>query len=410
MLTPSLILAEIRFRTVNFVLCVLAVAIAAALFVIGPSLISGYARDTRQQLAELQSQAEQLQQESVRMQAETEALLTQMDTETKRIMRDLGVNLRIVHRDTNMGDLYTDFLAVDFPEDYVQRLAQSEHIETMEHVVATLQHKIKWKDRTVLLIGTLPVSRATSQKNHMAKNVEPGTALVGFELGAGLKEGDTIEIEGRALRVARIMPEYGSLEDVQLAVNLKDAQEILHKPGKINQIFALTCKCKGDRISVVRQELEAVLPDTKVTEHLTQAEAREKQRDLVEAAQKQELARVQANLIRIEENRDRQAEGRQRQEQAMSRLIGIMTPVVVLASALFVGLMTWLNVRERAAGYLGAPALGRAVMQLPAEFFQADRLLLVATLAGAPLITVLASYLPTLSAVVQDPSLVLMDS
>ena len=97
----------------------------------------------------------------------------------------MGVNLRIVHRDTTLGDLYTDFVAVDFPEDYVQKLANAPQVETIVHLVATLQEKIKWNGRTVLLIGMLPVLTA-SQKNaemqHMAQPVEPGTVVVGYEL------------------------------------------------------------------------------------------------------------------------------------------------------------------------------------------------------------------------------------
>jgi hypothetical protein len=268
------------------------------------------------------------------------------------------------------------------------------------------------------------------------------------------------------------MPEYGGLQDVQLVVDLHDAQRVLNKRGRINQIMALNCKCKGDRISIIRKELEAVLPDTKVTEHKTQAEAREKQRDLVEAARAAELARAEAslaravknrelaqltygaeieraelNLARVVDHRDRQAAGRQRQQRMLARLIGITTPVVVLASALFVGLMTWINVGERrpeigvlralgktawnigtlflgrslllgllggalgcALGYFGTPLIGSLTMEASASLFHVDPRLLVGTILGAPLISIMASYLPTLSALSQDPALVLMDN
>jgi len=436
MSTLNLILSEIRFRFVNFLLCLLVVIIAAALFIVGPTLISGYAEDTNEQLKKLQAQAEQ-------MKADTEKKLAEMDKKTKRIMRDLGVNLRIVHKDTNMANLYTDFVAVDFPEDYVHRLAEAESIETIVHLLATLQHKIEWENRTALLVGTLPVltqSQKNEEKPHMVKPVEKGTVLLGYELGIGFKEGDTIEVEGRKLRIVKIMPKYDSLQDVQLLTNLEDAQEILGKQSKINQIMALNCKCKGDRLSVIRAELEGVLPDTKVTEHLTRATAREKQRDLVEAERKRALAEVESNLKRISENRGRQ-------QKTISRLIGIMTPLVVLASALFVALMTWLNVRERRAeigvlralgkgaanvaalflgksllvgllggaigcllGYYLTPLVGNKTMEIGADLFATEIWLVIATVVGAPVVTVMASYLPTLSAISQDPAIVLMDS
>jgi predicted lysophospholipase L1 biosynthesis ABC-type transport system permease subunit len=459
-----LIFAEIRFRTVNFLLSLLAVTVAASLFIVGPTLISGYAEDTDQQMAVLQketellqAEAEEMQKETEAMQAETEAMLAEMDTQTTRIMRDLGVNLRIVHKDTNFGSLYTDFVAVDFPEDYVQRLAEAPQIETIVHLVATLQHKLKWRERTVLLMGTLPVltqSQKNEEKPHMVQSVEPGTVFIGSELGVGLKAGETVEIEGKSFKIAQIMPEFGGLQDVQIVMDLHDAQEVLGTPGRINQIMALNCKCKGNRLSVIRKELEGVLPDTKVTEQTTRAEAREKQRDLVAQTRASELASVQANLERVIANRDRVTENhnrqlasRQRQELMLSGLIGITTPLVVFVSALFVGLMTWINVRERrpeigvlralgkngwniaalflgksfllgliggavgcGLGYLFTPLIGSATMDIVASLFQVDARLAVATILGAPLVAVMASYLPTLSAISQDPAIVLMDN
>ena len=197
MSTFRLIVTEIRFRAINSLLSLLAIIVAAALFVVGPTLISGYATDSDEHLATLQTQTDQLEAKTKEMQAETEKLLAEMDKQTKRIMRDLGVNLRIVHKDTNMGSLYTDFVAVDFPEDYVQRLAEAPQIETIVHLVATLQHKFKWRERTVLLMGTLPMltqSQKNEEKPHMVKNVESGTVVLGHELGVGVQQGETIEI------------------------------------------------------------------------------------------------------------------------------------------------------------------------------------------------------------------------
>jgi hypothetical protein len=52
--------SEIRFRFVNFFLCLLVIALAAALFVSGPTLISGYAEDTGRHLETLQAEADKL--------------------------------------------------------------------------------------------------------------------------------------------------------------------------------------------------------------------------------------------------------------------------------------------------------------------------------------------------------------
>ena len=475
--TLSLVLSEIRFRLVNFVLCVVAVAIAAALFVAGPTVISGYSRHARAELATMQDEAdrmqkdadqlrvatEQMSQETEKMQQQVKQELAQMDKKTRRIMRDLGVNLRIVHKDTNMSSLYTDFVAKDFPEHYVNELAKAEQIETIVHLVATLQHKLKWNRRTILLTGVKPVltrSQKNEEKPHMVKQVPPGTVLVGHELGAGLEVGKTLDIQGHVFRISKIMPELGGLEDVQLVVNLEDAQRVLKRPEKINQIMALNCKCKGDRISIVRKELEGVLPDTKVNEFKSRASAREKQRDLVAAVKKKQIAAAQANVdrsqanylavkanhTRAEENYQRQVRRKTRQESRLKALATTIIPLVILVSALFVGLMSWLNVRERRAeigvlralgkrglhvaglflakaeligmagglcgialGYLASMFVGQQ-LEIAVELFHPQLMLLSIAVIGAPMIAVLASYLPMLSALKQDPAVVLMDS
>ena len=150
-------------------------------------MIRGYAADTKRQLQVLQNETDETLQQ---MQQETDQQLGRAGHAGRNgSCAIMGVNLRIVHRDTKLGDLYTDFVAVDFPEDYVQKLANAPQVETIVHLIATLQEKIKWNGRTVLLVGMLPVLTA-SQKNaeqqHMAQPVEPGTVVVGYELAAGL--------------------------------------------------------------------------------------------------------------------------------------------------------------------------------------------------------------------------------
>ena len=137
MRVTAMVLSEIFTRPVNFLLSLLVVSAAGILFVVGPTLINGYAADTEDQLAALQQETDEL---LATMQQDTDEILAEMDDKTRVIMRDMGVNLRIVHRDTNMENFYIDFLAVDFPESYVDELANSKQIVTIVHLVATLQN------------------------------------------------------------------------------------------------------------------------------------------------------------------------------------------------------------------------------------------------------------------------------
>lgn len=415
----KLIISEIRVRPSSFIVAVLVVAVAVAVFVAAPSLLDAYARQTDITVAEFEKK--------------TNAELAALDKQTRRIMRDLGVNLRIVHKDTQLGGLYTDFKAVPFPEAYVDMLASAPQIQTIVHVIATLQEKITWKQRTALLVGMRPVltqSQKNEEKPHMVKPVEKGTVILGYELGSGYHPGDEVEILGKTFRVASVRPQAGTLEDVQLVMDLHDAQELVQKPGMIHQILALNCKCKGDRISQIRRELESVLPDTRVTEHLTRATAREKQRDAVEAARRKQIAMLKEN--------------RERTMASQQRLLGILLPLLLLFSGAIVGLLSWLNVRERRnevgilralgkrAATIAALFLGKAlvvgllggligcaggylvaqwiVQTAPAGTFAAvafDEILAAVAFAGAPIVAAMAAYLPTLTALTQDPAAIL---
>src|SRR5690606_4356560 len=103
---------------------------------------------------------------------------------------------------------------------------------------------------------------------------EPGTVYVGYELGRGHEAGDTIEILGDEFKIAQILPERGSKEDITLAMHLEDAQRILDKQDRINQILAIGCRCAGERLPKIRAQLETVLPETRITEFQSIAVAR----------------------------------------------------------------------------------------------------------------------------------------
>ena len=65
---------------------------------------------------------------------------------------------------------------------------------------------------------------------------------------------------------------------------------------------------------------------------------------------------------------------------------------------------------ETSLGYYLTPLVGNKTMEIGASLFVTDIRLVIATVVGAPVVTVMASYLPTLSALSQDPAIVLMDN
>lgn len=419
--TLALLLAEIRYRKLNFVLAALLVAVAAALFVAGPSLVEGYARETQAQLEKAQ--------------ADTASVVAKMEEETRKLMRDMGFNLMIVPEGTNMADFWAaDFASADMPQEYVERLAKDRRLTLVTHLVATLQEKIAWRDRKALLVGYLPESTQShgKEKKPMGYVIEKGTVWLGYELGRGRKIGDSVEILGQTFRVTKILPEQGSKEDIALALHLHDAQSLLKKPGRVNQIMALGCNCAGSNLPNVRRQVAEILPHTQVTEFRSIALARAEQRAMVA-----EQGRLQID----------QLSGHRTAVQAtLETLAGVVAPLAALVCAALVGLLALLNVRQRREeiglwralgkpsstiaalllgkavllGFLGG-ALGAAVgvalthwlgaqaLSVGAERLAVRGETLAFCLAGAPLLAAIASYLPTLAAILDDPATALRE-
>ncbi|MCK4284233.1 MAG: FtsX-like permease family protein [Candidatus Brocadiae bacterium] len=375
-----LILQEIWHRKLDFLLGLLAVTITVALFV---------------------------------------ALLTMSgasDRETKRLMRDMGFNLLIVPKDTDMEDFWArDFAQEEMPEDYVHRLAGSGDIHA-DHYVAILQKKIEWRGRQILLTGWLPEvpsARRTREKSFMGLGVPPGRACVGYELARGLniQRGDEIELHGKSLLVDAVLAEAGSKDDIRLYTHLHDAQEILNKPGKINMIRALGCLCgQGGRLWSIRPQIAEVLPDTRVTEFRSIAVARAETRRMVERQAVLILSTVAIacviwvavlSLLNVWERR---------QEIGILRALGAGSGKIAV---LFLGRAVSVGLGGAVLGFIIGTGLalhfGPTIFKVTAAAIKPVYALMAQSLVAAPLVALLASLLPTVVAVTQDPAVTIME-
>jgi ABC-type lipoprotein release transport system permease subunit len=310
-----------------------------------------------------------------------------------------------------------------------------------------------------LVVGFAPEATQShlEKKSPMGFQIDQGKVYLGHVAGEGHKVGDTVEILGSSFEVARILPPHGTAdEDIAICMHLKDAQRVLNKPGKLSEILALGCKCKTvERLEEVTAQLELVLPEAKITEMRVAAIARQDQRNLVEAhhAQLMDDYRTKQQAIIAQEKGQREQIIRQEREhraQVIGLLSGlnmVVTPLVILACALWVGLLAWSNVRERRTeigllralgkgssgiallflgkavllgsiggivgcliGFLLSRSLATSMLHVTLENFTPSLILLAVTVVGTPFVAAMASYLPTLSAVNQDPAVVLMEN
>jgi len=338
--------------------------------------------------------------------------------ETTRLMRDMGFNLRIIPKKTDMNKFWaTRFSDHTMPEEYVYRFASQKGL-SYNHLVAMLQKKVSWRGREVILTGISPeeVSPPGKKKSPMIFTIKQGTVHIGFELAdsLGIEKGDVIDIFGKSFTVARRLPESGSEDDIRIYAHLRDVQGVLGMEGRINEIKALECMCftmsPEEFRATLREQLARVLPDAELIEIQSIAVARQRQRWMVE------------------------------------RYFSFIMPFVLVVCAVWIGALAMMNVRERryeigimrALGYssgkisllfLGKAAVigligaavgfgigtglalsyGPEIFRVTAKMIKPVYGLLSWSIIVAPAFAALSSFIPAMVAVTQDPALTLRE-
>jgi putative ABC transport system permease protein len=201
--------------------------------------------------------------------------------------------------------------------------------------------------------------------------------------------------------------------------------------GRINAMLALECKCAWADLPKVRAEIERVLPNTQVVELAGKALAR---------AETRIAAERNARALVERERRHRAALRAEREG-----LVSFLAPGAIAVAVLLVGVLTYLNVRERRseigilralgfrtfqilAVFLGKAALvgigggvlgvGGALLAAPlyagtasvADVVRAAGYMFAAGIVlAAPIVTMCAAWLPSLTAAMADPASVLRE-
>jgi len=213
------------------------------------------------------------------------------ENETRKIMREQGLNLYIFPKGTDLIDFYSVNNTPCFPEDYVNVLAASEIFDAVRHLTGILQVKYPdWKDpngssHQVLLIGYKDeaMQRFLPEQEIMGTDVLKGTVNVGSLLARNIPEGTPFTITGSdgkqyVFDIVKRLEEGKGMIDQGVAFNLSDLQSLVGMEGKINKIEALGCVCHDGRIKNARRQVQAIFSDLEVTEISSIADARENQR------------------------------------------------------------------------------------------------------------------------------------
>jgi putative ABC transport system permease protein len=216
------------------------------------------------------------------------------ENETRKIMREQGLNLYIFPKGTNLIDLYSINETGTFPEQYVDFLAEAETFDAVRHLTGILQIKYPdWKDpngsvHQIVLFGYKDEAeqKYLPKQETMGFDVKIGTVQVGALVAKNIKPGDPFIIEGADGKQYRFiidkrLEEGRGMMDQGVSFYLEDLQEILGMEGKINKIEALGCVCRDGRIKNARAQGQSLFPDLEVTEISSIADARENQRAMM---------------------------------------------------------------------------------------------------------------------------------
>lgn len=386
-----------------------------------------------------------------RKQEKLKQQMAALNEDMRKATLELGFNLLVLPEDQDVPHWFGGESGSRYmPEDYAKTLAESDII-TVRHLLPILQEKVTWpeKNRTIILAGTRgevpktnkPPKAPFAEQTEGRQGVDPvprGSMILGYQLHSdlGIEKGQTVELMDREFTVQKCHPERGSEDDFTVWINLEEAQEMLDKEDRITAILALQCLCPGSTIEKAKSDIMTVLPHTQVRARVPEALSRIQARR--SAARRAKAAIDDAKESRAELKEERQV------------MASVLASVVLVASAVWIGLMAMVNVNQRrgeiallravglrarhilglflskavllglvggALGYAAGFLLGRRLEvrldEASSELLGAGTLFdptaLALALVLAPCLAVLATWIPAMLAARQDPADVLRE-
>ncbi|MFT7678478.1 MAG: ABC-type lipoprotein release transport system permease subunit [Planctomycetota bacterium] len=251
--------------------------------------------------------------------------------ETRLVQRDIGLNVVLLPVDANAGDYW---LGLETPASLRNAdLAQLESQAVANRLVPMLKRRALCQageaqaEVWLVGIGSEIFAGGRKRKAVFGRAVEPGDLVFGARAAEqlGLVEGGTVNLSEQSFRVARILAEAGSAQDVSAFGDLETVQNLLGIPGQLSEIQALECHCEVgvlDPLEALREELAQVIPGVQVLRRRAAADARRSAR------------------------------------LAAARVAQLATPLALISGGLLIALLALLNVRRRRAEIAAWNAIG----------------------------------------------------
>ncbi len=210
----------------------------------------------------------------------------------------LGANILVLPKSVTLENYYSaDMQGEEFPEEYVNRLAQS-NLQGVDNLSPKLSVPVEIQGRRFTLTGILPKSefqakalwqaagvfsrhqgcakvvqvpgltpvapKETLVRNRVIENLNEAEALVGADVAGSLavKAGDSMSLLGKSFTVAAILPQTGTVDDSRIFAHLHTVQKLAGKGRAVNVIEIVGC-C--EQISKgLAPKINGLLPEAKV--------------------------------------------------------------------------------------------------------------------------------------------------
>jgi putative ABC transport system permease protein len=210
----------------------------------------------------------------------------------------LGANILVLPKSVTLENYYSaDMQGEEFPEEYVNRLTQS-NLQGVDNLSPKLAVPVEVQGRKFTLTGILPKSefqakavwqmagvfsrpegcgtvvtipgltpvqpKATLVRTRVIETLDSTEALVGADVAGalGIKPSDSISLMGKTFTVAAVLPQTGTVDDSRIFGHLHTVQQLAGKGPVINVIEIVGC-C--DQISKgLVPKINGLLPEAKV--------------------------------------------------------------------------------------------------------------------------------------------------
>ena len=211
---------------------------------------------------------------------------------------NLGANIMVLPLAASVDNYYSaDIDAPTFPEDYVERIATST-LAGVDNMSPKLTRKIKIGETNIVLTGIIPKNELASKpiwqtagltgkelqttcganpinqsfgykdeklQRKAIDSIATDECLIGSNISKKLKlkEKNIVTIQGKNFKVAKVLPETGTVDDDRIFAHLHTVQALLGINGQISAIEIMGC-CNAISDGLL-SKLRNILPDTKIT-------------------------------------------------------------------------------------------------------------------------------------------------